>query len=126
MFKSCSKCGRVHRAGEKCHSDARVKIATEESRLRSTYKWTQKSIEVREKAHYLCEVCRDQGVLTYKGTQVHHIDALKERADLLLENTNLICLCEWHHEQAERGEIDKDYLRKLAQRREGEIPPPHP
>ena len=126
MFKSCSKCGRVHRAGEKCHSDARVKVATEESRLRSTYKWTQKSIEVREKAHYLCEVCRDQGVLTYKDTQVHHIEALKERSDLLLENSNLICLCEEHHEQAERGEIDKDYLRKLAQRREGEISPPHP
>lgn len=118
MYRSCSKCGKVHPANVKCHSDARVKIATDESRLRSTHRWTLKSREVREKANYLCEVCRDLGQINYTGVEVHHIDALKDRPDLLIENDNLVCLCEMHHEQAERGEISKDYLRQLAQRRE--------
>ena len=112
----------MHRAGEQCHI-SRIKTGTDESKLRSKHKWTLKSIEVREKAHYLCEVCRDEGVLTYKDTQVHHIEALKDNPSLLLENDNLVCLCEYHHELAERGEIDKDYLRQLAQRREGENTP---
>lgn len=118
MLKSCSKCGKIHQANYKCHKDIRIKSATDESQLRSKYKWTQKSLEIREKANYLCEVCRDQGIISYEQLEVHHIETLKDRSDLLLDNSNLICLCVSHHKQADAGEIDKDYLRKLAEHRE--------
>ena len=123
MQKACSKCGRIHPANYKCHANARVKITTDESQLRSKYKWTQKSLEIREKANYLCEVCRDQGIITYEQLEVHHIETLRDRSDLLLDDSNLICLCVEHHKQADAGEIDKDYLRELAHYREEKISP---
>ena len=118
MMKSCSKCGKIHQANYKCHKDARVKISTDESKLRSTYKWTQKSLEIREKANFLCQVCRDNGQFTYDGLEIHHIETLKDRPDLLLDDSNLVCLCVEHHKQADAGELDKDYLLKLAEDRE--------
>ena len=116
MLKSCSKCGKIHNANYKC-KDKRIKTTTDESKLRSRYKWTQKSLQVREESHYLCQVCLDQGLITYEGVEVHHIEALKDRPDMLLDDSNLICLCAEHHKQAESGEIDKDYLRQLATKR---------
>ena len=35
-----------------------------------------------------------------------------------LDNYNLICLCTDHHKQADQGKLDKEYLRKLARKRE--------
>lgn len=86
--------------------------------LRSSYNWTQKSKEIRERANYLCEVCRAEGVYTYDGLEVHHITKVKDDEDLLLDNNNLICLCTRHHHQADNNELDKDYLLSLARARE--------
>ncbi len=119
MLKACSVCGKIHPQGYKCHRHREYK-QTEERKLRATYDWTKKSLEVRDKAHYLCEVCRDQGVLTYEDLEVHHIDKLSENKEGLLDNLNLVCLCVKHHKQADAGEIDKDYLRELARGRERE------
>ena len=119
MYRSCSKCGRIHKVGEKCPTFKPITYKkTEEQKQRSSYAWTNKSIEVRKKASYLCEVCRDKGVYTYSGVEVHHIEKLRERPDLLLDNYNLIALCKRHHEEADEGLLDKDYLRDLAKKRE--------
>ena len=91
--------------------------------MRSRFAWTKKSEEIREKAQYLCEVCRDKGKITYDQLEVHHIISIKENSSLLLDNYNLVCLCVEHHKQAENGEIDRDYLKKLAWDREEEHPP---
>ena len=90
----------------------------DESELRGTYDWKQKSLEIRSNAQYLCEVCRDQGVLTYTDLEVHHIEKLADKPEALLDNDNLVCLCVMHHKQADRGEIGKEYLKELARRRE--------
>ena len=90
----------------------------EERTLRSTYKWTKKSEDIRERANWLCEVCRDQGVYTYEDLSVHHIDKVREDSSKLLDDENLICLCDLHHKQADSGEISKDYLRELVKKRE--------
>ena len=66
----------------------------------------------------MCEVCRDKGAYTYTSLEVHHIYKVRENKDKLLDNYNLICLCVEHHKQAEKGKIDKEYLRKLARKRE--------
>ena len=123
MYKSCSKCGKIHDTNFKCSSGRITHKRTQENKLRSTYKWTEKSLEIRDRANYLCEVCRDQGVITYSGLEVHHIDKLCEDQSKLLDNTNLVCLCVDHHKKADDGLISKDYLRKLAIKREEMNPP---
>ena len=117
MKKSCSVCGRIHDYNDHCHR-LYTKQITDESKLRSTNRWRKKSLSIREKADYLCEVCRDKGIYTYDNIQVHHIEKIANRKDLLLDDLNLICLCEVHHKMAEAGEFDKDYLRQLAEDRE--------
>ena len=121
MYKSCSKCGKIHPSNYNC-TVGRVYRGGEERKQRSTYAWTKKSREIRDSALF-CEVCKDQGVYNYRDLEVHHIDKLREREDGLLDNSNLICLCKEHHRQADNNEIDKDYLRKLADKREKNIPP---
>lgn len=119
MYRSCSKCGRIHKVGEQCPTFKPITYRkTEESKLRSTYAWTSKSREIRDKANGLCEVCRDKGIYTYKGLEVHHITKLRDDSDKLLDNYNLICLCVEHHKQADNGELDINYLKKLAKTRE--------
>lgn len=117
IFKACSKCGRVHPISYDCKVK-RIYEHTEESQLRSQYSWTQKSKEIRERANHLCEVCRDKKIYTCNGLEVHHITKVKDDNSLLLDNYNLICLCVEHHKQADRGEIDAEYLRQLAKKRE--------
>ena len=116
-YKSCSRCGKVHIVGQECPK-MRTYTRTDDRRLRSKWKWTEKSKEIREKANHLCEVCRDKGVITYNDIEVHHITKIREDGGGLLDNYNLIVLCQEHHKQADKNEINRDYLIKLAKRRE--------
>ena len=116
MFKACSRCGKIHSTSYIC--PYKRAYSGDDKKLRSQYSWTQKSQEIREKANYLCEVCRDKGLYTYEGIEVHHIIKVRDDKSLLLDNNNLICLCKYHHMQADNGEIDKDYLYKLVEQRE--------
>lgn len=75
-------------------------------------------MEIRDRAQYLCEVCRDQGTYTYKDIEVHHIAKVKDQPEKLLDNDNLICLCVEHHKLADDGKIDSEYLTRLAKARE--------
>lgn len=122
MYKACSRCGKMHDSNYIC-TKGKVYRGGEERRLRNTYKWACKSQEIRDKAQYLCEVCRDKGRYTYEGLEVHHIVKLSQDKDGLLDNNNLVCLCIEHHKLADAGKIDVDYLRHLADIRERGYPP---
>ena len=117
IWKACSRCGKLHPIGHTCNV-GKVFKGGEERKLRATNRWHEKSREIRERANNLCEVCRDENVYTYDNLEVHHIEKLRDRDDLLLDNYNLICLCQFHHHLAERGDIDKEYLLRLARERE--------
>ena len=117
MYKACSVCGKIHKSTQIC-SSKRLFVGGNERKLRSTYSWTEKSKEIRERANHLCEVCRDRGELTYDNLEVHHIVKVTEDESKLLDNNNLICLCAAHHKQADNNEIDKEYLLMLAAKRE--------
>ena len=124
MYKACPKCGKIHDSRYKCSAGAKpIYRGGEERAMRSTYAWTQKSKEIREKAQYLCEVCRDQGFYTYDGLEVHHIVKVRDNKDLLLDNSNLVCLCKDHHKQAEEGLLSARYLKQLAEGREERYTP---
>ena len=113
MYKSCSRCGKIHDSRFKCNF-GKVYTGGEERKLRSSYAWTQKSKQMRDSAQYLCEVCRDEGIYTYDNLEVHHIDKLKDNKDSLLDDDNLVVLCVKHHKDADAGKLSKDYLRNLA------------
>ena len=117
MYKACSRCGKIHDSRYKCNV-GKVYQGGDERKLRARYVWARKSLEIREKANYLCEVCRDKGVYTFNALEVHHIDKVKDQPEKLLDNYNLICLCVDHHKEADSGKLDKEYLRQLAVRRE--------
>ena len=118
MFKSCSKCGKIHPKNYQCNVGRIYSSIDDERKLRSKYSWTKKSSEIRQDANYLCEICREQGIFNYTNIEVHHIVKVKDDKSKLLDNENLICLCQEHHKQADNGEIDKDYLIELAKKRE--------
>ena len=121
VWKCCSRCGKIHTQGFTCHAGKRIYRGGSERALRSTYKWTEKSKDIRDKAHYLCEVCKAEGRLTYEGVEVHHITKVKDNTDLLLDDYNLICLCTAHHHAADHNQIDKEYLLSLARQRENDF-----
>ena len=116
MYKSCSRCGRIHDTAHQCPRIYTPKESPQRE-LRGRYVWAKKSREVREDANHLCEVCRSQGRYVYTDLEVHHITALKDNPALWLDDDNLICLCPEHHHMAESGEIDAEYLRQLVQER---------
>lgn len=118
MFKACSKCGKIHEYSKKCYAgDTHRKKNTNANKFRQTQEWKDKSEEIREDSNYLCSVCLDEGVYNYEQLEVHHIDKLEDNYERRLDNYNLICLCNGHHREAERGKIDKDYLFRLAEKR---------
>lgn len=123
MFKVCARCGKLHNINFVCEAGKQPRRYSggTERVLRSSYKWTEKSKEIRERANYLCEVCRAEGILTYDGLEVHHIIKVKDDEDLLLDNNNLICLCTAHHKQADNNELDRNYLQDLARQRENKL-----
>ena len=126
MYRSCNKCGRIHRADYVCTAGFRLPKPpkTRDQKLRSTQRWQEKSSEIREASHYLCAICQEEGVYNYNKTEVHHITKLKDDEEGLLDNYNLICLCKYHHELADEGQLDAEHLRELARRREeGDNPP---
>lgn len=92
---------------------------TNEQALRRRTSWTNKSRDIRERSKYLCAVCLDQGkARADDDIEVHHIRKLRDYPDGLLEDDNLICLCVFHHKQADNNELDPNYLRQLAQKRD--------
>lgn len=119
MLRSCVYCGRIHDSKKECgkRPPKRYKRSAWDAE-RNTSSWHRKSEEIKERSHYLCSVCFADGVYTYDGLETHHIVKVRDRPDLLLEDSNLICLCRRHHEAAESGKIPPEVLKKLAENRD--------
>ena len=120
---TCSHCGIVRR-GHRCpHKTYKKKESTEIRSFRNSQAWIKKSAEIKTKAKCLCEVCMDDKYYTvnqfnFKNLETHHIEALHENFNRRLDNLNLVVLCQAHHKMAEKGDIPKEYLFELAEKRE--------
>ena len=77
-----------------------------------------KAKEIKESSKWLCALCLEEGRYNYNDLEVHHITKLKDNAEGLLDNYNLICLCKRHHERADAGLENPEKLRKIARDRE--------
>lgn len=117
MLKACGKCGKIHDYNFKCNKN-KFYVKNELDKLRSTYKWTQKAEEIKQESNYLCAVCLDLGIYNYKNLETHHIIKLQDDPSKFLDNDNLICLCRYHHKEADEGKLSIDYLLELVKRRE--------
>lgn len=121
-LKSCQRCGKIHPFGE-CKVKRDYYHKTQIDSIRNTSAWQAKREEIKDKAMWLCEVCKQEGIYTTKGLEVHHITKLNDNEDLAFENENLIVLCKRHHAEADLGKLDPKLLRKLAISREtGDTP----
>lgn len=125
MMKACSRCGKIHPYNFNCRKGVDwKKYETDESKLRNTAAWHNKADEIRERSNYMCAVCYDEWKkdhtkrIEVEGLEVHHIIKVRYNPDLLLEDSNLICLCKRHHRLAESGELYQGYLARLALERD--------
>ena len=135
MLKACSYCGRIHDSKYMCpqkeqniksRQSQRSKANKKVYDFHRSHKWKGKSVAIRERDNYCCQICvrglynPDRKYET-DNISVHHIVPIAEDWDKSLDDENLITLCAKHHEQAEKGEIKKEELKKIAQEQEREM-----
>lgn len=120
MKRSCKYCGGIHEAGYNCEKKPEKKYSRDKklSAFRSSGDWKQKREYIKRRDNFACAACLHQlpGTLKRVNTEnlsVHHITPLNENFSMRLDNKNLITLCDFHHEMAEKGEISADTLRGL-------------
>lgn len=82
MLKSCQYCGRIHPKNYDCgRKPKKIKRDTKAYRFHRTQAWQDKSIDIRERDHYLCQCCIRlmPGTMrkhNYDDLSVHHIEPL--------------------------------------------------
>lgn len=117
---TCKYCGIVERGHICPYRKSRQKSGDRQSdKFRQTKAWTNKSIEIRQRDKYLCQVCLRNlyntfNSLSYKTVEVHHITPIAEDYDRRLDNDNLISLCSYHHKMADKGIIPKEILYEIV------------
>ena len=121
MLKTCKHCGVVDENHVCPHRKSRQKSGDRQSdRFRKTKGWTDKSIEIRQRDKYLCQIClrnryNTLTFLNYKTVEVHHITPINEDYNRRLDNDNLISLCKYHHTMADKGQIPKVELYEIVE-----------
>lgn len=124
-LKSCKYCGRIHKKDFICPMKPKGnKYKTSEAdKFRWTKAWQRKREEVKRRDKFLCQICIRKLYNTikkynYNDLEVHHIVPIKEDYELRLEDSNLITVCEYHHELAEQGTIPREELLDIVQAQE--------
>ena len=124
-YVTCKYCGIVNRGHICPHRKKRIKKGNKQSdAFRKTKAWTNKSIEIRKRDRYLCQMClrnlyNTLDFLNFKMVDVHHITSLEEDYNRRLDNDNLISLCRYHHKMADDGKIPKKVLCDIVKEIEG-------
>lgn len=120
-LSSCSYCGRIHDNEYVCDKKQlaiknrqRKSKDRRENQFHWSNEWKKKSLEIRNRDKYLCQLCLSEGHIVYNNLSVHHIESLVDAWDLRLDNDNLITLCNECHEKAEGGEISKERLKDIV------------
>lgn len=121
MLKSCAKCGKIHPKGFICVLPDKQERNSQADKFRNTQSWRRKSEEIKTRDFHLCRICLSNMYntkLKYNSQRlsVHHIIPLAEDFERRFDNDNLITLCSYHHELAERGVIPRRILLELAEK----------
>ena len=132
MLKACSYCGQIHDSKYICsHKEQAIKNRQSQRTSKNkriydfhrSHKWKGKSIAIRERDNYCCQICirglhNPERKYETDNISVHHIVPVAEDWEYRLDDENLITLCSRHHKQAEKGKIKRDELQKIAKEQE--------
>ncbi len=120
MLKSCCYCGKIHNKSFNCGNKPQKKYIRnkEIDRFRNTQLWQNKREYIKKRDKYLCQACLNNLKGTMKKINneklsVHHIKPLRTHYELRLTDSNLITLCDFHHEQAEDGRLSESQLYEI-------------
>ena len=136
MLRSCQYCGRIHDRQYTCPEKrmkmkARQSYRTEDNKqiysFHRSQDWKNKSIEIRQRDNYCCQVCirgLHEPMRKYEtdNISVHHIIPIAEEWDRRMDNDILVSLCRRHHEMADTGEISREELLRIAEEQERTAP----
>lgn len=109
----CAVCGRVH-TGLCKPSCTNAPRNSQADKFRNTQAWKRTARLILERDKHCCRVCLERGFLVNRGLSVHHITPLSEDYEQRFDEQNLITLCRFCHERAERGAISRERLKKLT------------
>lgn len=124
LLKSCVWCGSIHDKKYECPKKPKqTKQPTYIDKFRWSRRWANKRKQINERDRYMCQVCirklyNTQHQYNYTSIEVHHIVPLVEDFSKREDDENLICLCRYHHEMAESGEISRKELLDIVNEQE--------
>ena len=127
MLKSCKYCGKIHDYNYICPSKPtkkNYKSNIKLDRFRTSKTWIYKRDSIRDRDKHLCQICIRKTYNTFgrqynhNNIQIHHIVPLVEDYDKRLDDYNLITLCTYHHDMAEKGIIPKQELIDIVKEQE--------
>ena len=126
MLKTCPTCGGLHEINEVCpvqlkhraeylrNINRKLKRNSEADIFRNSRKWKRKRKQILSRDIFMCRVCfLLNHNITTENLSVHHIESLNNNFKKRLDDSNLISLCRYHHEMAEKGAISVDTLKKI-------------
>lgn len=122
MRRSCIYCGKSHEYNEVCPKKVSYrnkyqydyKRDSVADKFRNTRIWREKRAEIQRRDMYMCRYCFCvERKITTSDLSVHHIIPIEKNYDIRLDKNNLITLCRFHHEQAEKSLIKADTLRDI-------------
>mgnify|MGYP000368256134 FL=1 len=126
MLKSCKYCGRIHDSKYDCGKKPKrkQKATTDKNKFRWSRQWRKKAEQIKQRDNYLCQLSlrEDPPRYVYDNLEVHHIIPIEEDWDKRLDDDNLITLSRDYHRKADRGEIPRELLLRIARENSG-IPP---
>ncbi len=123
MLKACQYCHGIHKIDEICPLKPKQEYfgkskPTKLDMFRSSAAWQSKRDYINRRDLHLCRLCAigyDNTQILYEShTEIHHIQPLKDAWEKRLDDDNLISLCRYHHELAERGQIPRAFLMSLT------------
>ena len=113
MLRTCNVCGGIHQEDKMCKRKYPNKQNSKANSFRNTNAWIIKREQIKRRDKYLCQICLMNNIYTYNNLQVHHIIPINIDYSKRLDSDNLITLCTYHHNQAERGLITKEQLLEI-------------
>ena len=114
-MKSCQYCGLIVLYNHACDKKPQPKKKfSNQNKFRWTKDWQHKREDIKKRDGYVCRVCLSNKKITTEGLSVHHIVPMEEDYSLRLEDSNLLTVCDFHHERCEDGTISRKEQKKLV------------
>ena len=114
MKRYCTVCHSIHDGRCQRPRQWERRRNSDADLFRNTQVWRRMAALILERDYHCCRMCAKAGIINSRELSVHHIIPIAADYDKRLDDDNLITLCRYHHEQAERGAIKARELREIV------------